>query len=137
MSVLIDTSFLLAMVFPKDSNYRKARASIRELKETRIVSIAVLPEVFFMVSARMNYSVAMQFFTTLQSAAFQIEALTTQDMARMSEIMAKYQDNAFDFVDASIMALSERLNITDVYTFDQRDFTAFRPKHCASLTIFP
>ena len=79
----------------------------------------------------------MRFFNMLQNTAFQIEALTTEDLARMSEIMAMYEDNAFDFVDVSIMALSERLNITDIYTFDRRDFTVFRPKHCVSLTLFP
>ncbi len=137
MSVLIDTNFLLAMAFPRDPNYRKARQAIRDLKEKRIISAPVLPEVFFMISTRMNYAAAARFFKTLQSAAFQIEPLTTVDMARMSEIMEIYEDNAFDFVDVSIMALSERLNITDIYTFDRRDFTVFRPKHCPSLVLFP
>ena len=137
MSILIDTNFLLAMTFPKDSNYWKAHEAMRDLKEKRVIVAPVLPEVFFMIASRMNYSAAVRFFKMLQSAAFQIEPLTTEDMIRMSEIMAVYEDNAFDFVDVSIMALSERLNITDVYTFDRRDFTVFRPKHCVSLLLFP
>jgi hypothetical protein len=35
------------------------------------------------------------------------------------------------------MALSERLNITQIYTFDRRDFTVFRPKHCDYLELMP
>ncbi|MHB8752071.1 MAG: hypothetical protein ACYDBJ_23125 [Aggregatilineales bacterium] len=36
-----------------------------------------------------------------------------------------------------IMAVAERLNITDVYTLDQRDFSAFHPVHCPALTLLP
>jgi predicted nucleic acid-binding protein len=39
--------------------------------------------------------------------------------------------------DCCIMTLSERLNITQVCTFDQRDFLIFRPKHCDYLDILP
>lgn len=113
MSVLIDTNFLLAMAFSKDPNHRKAREAIRGLKERRVVSVAVLPELFFMMASRMDYAAAKHFFVTIQSAAFQIENMTSLDMARMSETMSQYEDNAFDFVDVSIMALSERLNLTE------------------------
>src|SRR5437016_2162625 len=110
MTVLIDTNFLLATVFPKDQNFRKAREAIRDLNEIRIIAAPVLPEIFFMLTSRMNYSAAAHFFITLQTRAFQIEPLIAADMVRMSEIIATYEDNAFDFVDVSIMALSERLN---------------------------
>lgn len=137
MSILIDTNFLLAMAFPKDPNHRKARESMRDLREKRIISAAVLPEIFYMLTVRMHYGAATHFFQSVQHAAFQIEALTIDDMRRMSEIMMEYEDNAFDFVDTSIMALSERLQISDVYTFDRRDFVVFRPKHCEALVLFP
>jgi len=137
MSALIDTNFLLAMAFPKDPNHRKAREAMRVLKERRVIAAPVLPEVFFMIATRVDYAAAVRFFRTLQSAAFHIEPLLPEDMTLMSEIMTLYEDTAFDFVDVSIMALSERLNITDVHTFDRRDFIVFRPRHCTSLVLFP
>ncbi len=110
---------------------------MREIGGRRVVPAPVLPELFYMMTARVGYTSAVNFFSTLQSAAFHIEALTAEDMARMSQIMTEYRDNAFDFVDVAIMALSERLNVTDIYTLDQRDFTIFRPKHCPYLTLLP
>jgi uncharacterized protein len=68
---------------------------------------------------------------------FIIEALTDKDMIRMRQIMNKYKDNQFDFVDTAIMALAERLNITQIMTFDRRDFGAFRPAHCDYFTLLP
>jgi predicted nucleic acid-binding protein len=64
-------------------------------------------------------------------------SLTKDDAERATEIMEAYSDARFDFVDCCIMALSERLNITQVCTFDRRDFVIFRPKHCDYLELLP
>jgi predicted nucleic acid-binding protein len=137
MAVLIDTNVLLALAFPKDTNHQTARTAMRDLTQDRVIAAPVLPELFFMMTDRLGYRAAVTFFTRLQTAAFQIEALTPNDMARMSQIMIEYEDNTFDYVDAAIMALSERLNITTIYTFDRRDFTTFRPAHCDYLELLP
>lgn len=51
--------------------------------------------------------------------------------------MRQYRDAGLDYTDTAIMALSERLNIKEVYTFDHRDFSVFRPKHCPALVMLP
>jgi hypothetical protein len=66
-----------------------------------------------------------------------LEAITLADLSRVRDIMATYADNRFDFVDCCIMALAERLNITQIYTFDRRDFQVFRPSHCDYLELLP
>ncbi len=58
-------------------------------------------------------------------------------MARMQVIMEQYGDAKFDFVDVAIMAISERLNIQQICTFDRRDFSIFRPIHCDYLELLP
>jgi len=105
--------------------------------EKRVLAAPMLSELFYMVTTRLDYQRAVRLFETLQSVAFQIEPLTASDMARMAEIMNQYADNRFDYVDTALMALSERLNITEVYTFDRRDFSAFRPAHIAALRLLP
>ncbi len=110
---------------------------MRELRDVRVIAAPVLPELFYMTMERLNYEAAVKAFNLLQSSAFKIESLTTDDMARMEAIMTQYHDNEFDFVDVSIMVLAERLNIAEVYTFDRRDFTAFRPRHRDYLRLLP
>jgi uncharacterized protein len=51
--------------------------------------------------------------------------------------MNLYLDSKLDFVDCCLMALSERLNITQICTFDTRDFMIFRPRHVNHLEILP
>jgi uncharacterized protein len=137
MAVLIDTSFLVAVVFPKDANYAKAREARQKIKDTRIIAVPVLFELFYMITARIDYSEAIRTFNLIRSAPFQIEGLNEIDMIRMAEIMEQYQDAELDFADAALMALSERLNITQIYTFDRRDFSIFRPKHADYLELLP
>jgi predicted nucleic acid-binding protein len=137
MAVLIDTSFLVAVIFPKDANYGKAREARQQIKETRIIAAPVLFELFYMITSRISYSEAIRTFNLIRSAPFQIEGLTENDMARMAEIMEQYRDAELDFADASLMAISERLNITTIYTFDRRDFGMFRPKHTDFLKLLP
>lgn len=62
---------------------------------------------------------------------------TDQDIDRTASILEKYLDSRVDFVDASIMAIAERLNIQTVLTIDQRDFRLFRPKHCEYFILKP
>ncbi len=137
MAILIDTSFWVAIASPKDINHAQARATLRQIVEPRVVAEPVLPELFYMLASWVSYRTAVNVFDSIRTGAFRVESLTTSDMARMKQIMVEYEDNAFDFVDVSIMALSERLNITDVYTFDRRDFAVFRPVHQPYLRLLP
>lgn len=136
MAVLIDTSFLVAVASKKDARHIIARRALDDMNEEFVVPAPVLPEMFFMINERVNYVTAVAMFTSLQSDLFHIEPLNHNDMGRMRQIMEKYADNKFDFVDTSIMALSERLEIEDVYTLDQRDFSGFSPEtHCLSANL--
>jgi len=137
MTALIDTNVILAYAFAKDKNHQQAVALMKVLsKESLIVVAPVLAELFYMTAIRLHYPRAIQIFASTQ-AAFPIENLRHDDMARMQAIMTQYQDAAFDFVDVAIMAVAERLHIVRVGTFDRRDFTIFRPAHCDHLELLP
>jgi uncharacterized protein len=137
VTVLIDTSFLVALAITADSNHAKAQQAVTNLRGTRVLPIPVMPETFYMVSVRGYYRSAVKTYNFMQTAGFQIEPLTQADRLRMGEIMTKYMDAEFDFVDLALMAIAERLNITQICTFDHRDFSIFRPVHCAHFELIP
>ena len=66
-----------------------------------------------------------------------LESLEWADIQRVHEIAETYTDAEFDLVDCCIMALAERLNISQVATFDRRDFSIYRPRHCDYLELLP
>ena len=137
MSVLIDTSALLAYISAKDKNHTVASQTMKMLiQEDRIVTSAVLSELFYMTTVRLSYLRAVNLFAATR-AAFQIEQLTELDMFYMEAVMLKYQDAAFDYADTSIMAIAERLRITRIFTFDRRDFGMYRPHHWDYFELIP
>lgn len=92
----------------------------RAASDELIVPADVLHELFHMVATRLSYRRAIDFQKVVR-VSFDIASLTTADYERMQ----------------AIMALTERLGITQVYTFDRRDFSIFRPAHCDFLQLLP
>ena len=79
----------------------------------------------------------LQFVRRLLQPAWNFEPLQPVDFARVSAILDKYHDMDLDFVDAAVVAIAERLNITRVLTLDQRHFRVIRPSHCTAFEILP
>jgi uncharacterized protein len=128
---------LLAAVFERDQNHVVAAPALRNLTTGRLVAAPVVIELFFMVSARISYGRAVALFALMQTSAFQIVDLSQRDRQRMIEIMQQYQNAALDIADVAQFALAERLGITQIYTFDRRDFSLFRPTHCDFFELLP
>lgn len=69
--------------------------------------------------------------------ALDVDAELVADIPRIVEVMGKYRDLPADFADASIVALAERVGITDVATIDN-DFSIYRTKDKRRFTnVFP
>ena len=77
------------------------------------------------------------FARDLITTAPHIENLTPTDYIRIAEVLDTYADLRLDFVDASILAIAERLNIRHILTLDRRDFSVIRPRHCEYLELLP
>jgi hypothetical protein len=138
MAVLIDTSFVLALFHSRDANHAAAKIAIQSMKrQDRFLPAPVTVELFFMVNNRVNYDRAITALESLRTHAFDTVAPIEDDMNRLIQIMRQYRDAEFDFTDCAIMALAERLNITQVYTFDRRDFSMFVPRHSNHLELLP
>jgi predicted nucleic acid-binding protein len=134
---LVDTSFLYALYNAKDARHGKA-VSFSLGKGHRIcVPDVVLPEISFLFDRDIGADGTTKFLRTFAVSDAQLMAVSQVDLIRMAAIMTEYATAQFDLVDCCIMALSERLNVRRVLTFDRRDFQIFRPRHCAYLELLP
>lgn len=134
---LIDSSFLFALYNQSDQNYGKSQLLSTNYSGVFIIPDVTLPEVTFLFARQGKTPAVIRFLKALAAAQPILEPLTVLDVQRAHEIMEKYAEAKLDFVDCSIMALSERLNITQICTFDRRDFPIFRPTHCEYLELLP
>jgi predicted nucleic acid-binding protein len=59
------------------------------------------------------------------------------DYLRAADLVEQYADFPLGTVDALIVAMAERLNVTTIFTLDRRHFGAIKPLHCESFTLVP
>ncbi len=133
--ILVDTSFVLAAYNKNDRLHQKAVSSVQNVD--LLLPQVVLVEATYFFKAKGGIPAAVKFLDGLLTSQTPLESITYADLARARDIMSVYADARFDFVDCCIMALAERLNITQIYTFDRRDFAIFRPRHCPYLELLP
>ena len=137
MTALLDTSFLLAMTNAKDRNHHRVLSAAERIDDQLVLPVTVLPEVSYLIGSRLGHKAMRQFLQRVVASDVALETLTITDLKRVAEILEEYADSRLDFVDATIVALAERLNITRVLTLDRRDFSIIRPAHCSYFEILP
>jgi predicted nucleic acid-binding protein len=55
----------------------------------------------------------------------------------MAELVRKYADLPLGAVDASVVAIAERLGVREIATLDRRHFSVARPRHAEVFSIVP
>jgi len=137
VTALLDTSFLLAMTNVKDRHHSRVLEVAKNIDDALVLPITVLPEVSYLIGSRLGHSVMRQFLGGLVTGNVALETITIADLKRVTEILEEYADSRLDSVDATIVAIAERLEVTRILTLDRRDFTIIRPKHQAYFEILP
>ena len=135
--VLVDSSFLYELFAQTAPYHAAAQLVANKLQQAFVIPEVVLTEVAFLFRRAGGVPAVVGFLDVLLANEAPIETVTRTDLARAGQIMQQYADSKLDFVDCCLMALSERLAITQVCTFDRRDFAIFRPTHCDYLELLP
>ena len=68
---------------------------------------------------------------------FSLVELTATDWARCAVLIGRYADLDLGLVDASVVAVAERLGITTLASIDRRDLLVVRPAHCDAFELIP
>ncbi|MHB2021753.1 MAG: PIN domain-containing protein, partial [Mycobacteriales bacterium] len=86
---------------------------------------------------RLGPAAQAEFLLLLTRGRLQPVDLTGGDWQRCAELVATYTNLRLDLMDASIVAVAERLNLTELATLNRRDFTVVRPRHVDAFTLLP
>jgi uncharacterized protein len=101
------------------------------------VPVLVVAEVAYLISTRIGAEAEVRFLGDFAAGNLISEAVAGEDWLRMAELVATYRDLPLGTVDASIVAASERLRLTQIATLDRRDFTLVRPAHIPAFELIP
>ena len=134
---LYDTGFLFALFDENDAHHEVCTQALPLVVRTAILPDVVIPELSYLILRELDVESLVKFLRRVVDNDFDVERTTNGDLERAAEILERYDDNNIDLVDAVIVAMAERLNITRILTVDRRHFAAFKPQHCEAFEILP
>ena len=137
MTVLLDSGFLFASLNTSEAEHQSTIRVLENIREPIVLPVPAITEVAYLIARDINNEAAADFIASLSASELTLETPRQEDYPRSAEILRQYADAKVDFVDALIVAIAERLNITRILTLDRRDFQMIRPRHCASFELFP
>jgi hypothetical protein len=137
LTVLADTGALYALVNRSDAWHLRMRTWWKANREPILVPVTVIPEATYLIATRLGSSHEAAFVRGLAAGEVEIEPLLPEDITRAADILATYADLPLGFVDASIVAMAERLDVDTILTTDRRHFAVVRPAHVPRLRLVP
>jgi predicted nucleic acid-binding protein len=137
MALVIDTGPLLAALDAADPDHERCARLLGEAREDLVVPMLVLAELDYWCHARLSAGAWISFLEDVLAGAYRLEVCTSADLMRCRELQVKYEDQSLGVVDASVMALVERLREPRLATLDHRHFSIVRPIHTDALELPP
>lgn len=137
MALVLDAGPIVAFLDAGDRDHARCRSLLTKSSERLVVSVTVLSEVEYWLRKRGGGDAWSTFVDDLARGSYELDRGHLRDVARARDLTVQYVDLDLGFVDASVIALCERLGEEKVATLDRRHFSVVRPQHCERLALLP
>ena len=137
MALIADSGGIYALYDRRDAAHAKVRAAVEREKDKIIIPSVVLTEIDYMLRMRVENRATLQVLADIDRGAFQIEAITSDDLRRCATLIRQYADLELDLCDAAVVATAERLGTNRILTVDERDFRVIRSRAGEPFVLLP
>lgn len=135
--VVVDTGVVYALADKKDAWHERAAGFIENFKGRLILPSTTLPEICYLLNSCLGSKAELIFINALINRELMVEHITHGDFIRCAELLRTHDDLNIGMVDASVVAIAERLKISHILTTDRRHFSVIKPKHCKAFVLLP
>lgn len=122
--IILDTSGLLAAIDGSQRHHQAAADVLRNEPGPFALSPFILAELDYLLSQRVSAAAASALLGQVAAGAYRLETFDGDDVARATEVIARYRDLEIGLADASLVVLAERYRTWDLLTLDERHFRA-------------
>jgi predicted nucleic acid-binding protein len=136
-ALVVDAGPLYAYVDADDAHHKACLELLQTHRGPLVVPTLVITEAVYLIGSRLGAEAEVRFLGDLAEGLFTIEPVHPADWLRIAELVAKYRDLPLGTADASMIALAERRNLTNIATTDRRHFSVVRPHHTDCFTVLP
>ncbi len=138
--IVCDTGPLVAAALSNDDDHHACVELFTGLHlagRQILIPAPVVAEVGYLLAREAGPTLEAAFLRSLADGDFATVAPTFADYGRMADLVIQYGDLPLGTTDAAVVALAERLGLSEVATLDRRHFTVVRPLHAPALTLLP
>ena len=137
MALILDTGPLYASLDRSDDDHLRCRALIEAATQPLLIPAPVLVEVDYLIHRSLHPGVLVALLRDIESGAYEVVGVTPGDHRRIRELCDRYADADIGYVDAAVLAITERLDEPKLGTLDHRHFRTLRPRHVDALRLLP
>ena len=134
--MITDTGVVYAAMDRNDPSHASCVELLERTGDPLVVPSPVLVELDWIGDAR-GVPVLDATLASVESGSIEVIDLSPADYTRIRELCQQYRDLGLGMVDASVVAVAERLGEETIATLDHRHFSVVRPRHVASFTLVP
>jgi uncharacterized protein len=124
--IVADTGAIVALIDADDKHHETLVSLYEERPGEWVLPWAILPEVDYLLSTHVGEKAQRAFVADLANGAFAVEWGSQLDMVRARRICEQYRSLKLGLVDATVIAIAERLKVRAIATLDVRDFGPVR-----------
>jgi predicted nucleic acid-binding protein len=135
--ILVDTSGLLAALFPDQHQHEQCARVLKEKEGPFLLSPFVLAELDYLVAKLAGVDVELKLLNEVARGAYRLSPFDARDVEKAASIIARYTDLGIGLADASIVVLSQRFRVTELLTLDERHFRVLRGSNDLPFRLLP
>lgn len=138
--ILVDTGPIVAAALTRDVHHRACVdlfTAAHLAGDVLAVPSPVVTEACYLLAREGGARAEAALLTSLADGDFRVIELEADDWRRAAELVTRYADMPLGAVDASVVAVAERLGLAEIATIDRRHFSVVRPRHIDAFTLLP
>jgi predicted nucleic acid-binding protein len=137
MAVVCDTGAVYALYDADDVHHTACKRVVETERGPMYLPVVLLAEIDYLLTSRLGVDASLDFLESVESGAFTLVPLSSEDLARCRAVIVQYRDLTLGLADATVVATAERLQIQRLFTVDQRHFRAIQPIGLGHFIILP
>lgn len=120
-----------------DPDHERCAALLQQHPGPLVTTPLVVAEVGWLLDRQLGAMAEARFYRSVRNGDLAVEELTEADWGRIADLVETYANLRLGGTDASLVAVAERQNLTQLATLDRRDFSVVRPRHVEAFVLLP
>ena len=134
---LCDAGPLVALVDESDAHHARCSVALAQLPFAGLITTwACLAEAMYVLGREMGWRGQDELWDWIEEGAVRLHDTAEGEWRRMRSLMRDYADTPMDLADASLVAASETLALSRVFTVD-RHFYVYRQRQGLAFEVVP